>query len=75
MTSGPRASTHRSSARSASGDPAALGALDVALGGELMVAGRAGLQVLSGVPAPGTAEVTYAAAPYGVGYVVARWTW
>ena len=59
----------------ASGDPAALGALDVALGGELMVAGRAGLQVLSGVAAPGTAEVTYAAAPYGVGYVVARWTW
>ena len=47
----------------------------MALGGELMVAGRAGLQVLSGVPAPGTAEVTYAAAPYGVGYVVARWTW
>jgi len=59
----------------ASGDPTALGALDVALGGELMVAGRAGLQVLSGLPAPGTAEVTYAAAPYGVGYVVARWTW
>ncbi len=59
----------------ASGDPAALGALDVALGDELMVAGRAALQVLSGVPAPDTAEVTYAAAPYGVGYVVARWTW
>ena len=58
----------------ASGDPAALGALDVVLGDELMVAGRAGLQVLSGVPAPATAEVTYAAAPYGVGYVVARWT-
>ena len=57
------------------GDRAALGALDVALGGELMVAGRAALQVLSGVPAPRTAEVTYAAAPYGVGYVVARWTW
>ena len=59
----------------AAGDRAALGALDVALGGELMVAGRAALQVLSGVPAPRTAEVTYAAAPYGVGYVVARWTW
>ena len=59
----------------ASGDPAALGALDVALGDELMVAGRAGLQVLSGVPAPARSEVTYAAAPYGVGYVVARWTW
>ena len=57
------------------GDRAALGALDVGLGGELMVAGRAALQVLSGVPAPRTAEVTYAAAPYGVGYVVARWTW
>jgi hypothetical protein len=57
------------------GDRAALGALDVALGGELMVAGRAALQVLSGVPPPRTAEVTYAAAPYGVGYVVARWTW
>jgi len=59
----------------AAGDRAALGALDVALGGELMVAGRAALQVLSGVQPPRTAEVTYAAAPYGVGYVVARWTW
>ena len=58
----------------ATGDPAALAALDTVLGDQLMVAGRAALQVLSGVPAPDAAEVTYAAAPYGVGYVVARWT-
>ena len=59
----------------AAGDPAALAALDTVLGDQLMVAGRAALQVLSGVPAPDAAEVTYAAAPYGVGYVVARWRW
>jgi hypothetical protein len=59
----------------AAGDPATLGALDPGLAHELMVAGRAALQVLSGLPAPVGAGVTYAAAPYGLGYVVARWTW
>ncbi len=57
------------------GDPAALGALDFGLAAELLVAGRAAIQVLCGLPAPASAEVTYAQAPYGVGYVVARWTW
>jgi aromatic ring-opening dioxygenase LigB subunit len=57
------------------GDRAALAALDTGLADELLVAGRAALQVLSGLPGPRAAEVTYAQAPYGVGYVVARWTW
>ena len=56
------------------GDPAALGALDLGLAADLLVAGRAAIQVLSGLPAPVSAAVTYAGAPYGVGYVVARWT-
>ncbi len=57
-----------------SGDPGALAALDVTLADDLLVAGRAAIQVLSGLAAPRSAAVTYAAAPYGVGYVVARWT-
>lgn len=57
----------------AAGDPVALGSLDVALADELQVAGRAALQVLSGLRSPATAAVTHAAAPYGVGYVVALW--
>lgn len=57
----------------AAGDPAALGSLDAGLAEELLVAGRAALQVLSGLAVPSTAEVAYAAAPYGLGYVVALW--
>ncbi|MEP6817132.1 MAG: hypothetical protein ABI873_16450 [Marmoricola sp.] len=57
------------------GDPAALAGLDIALAVELLVAGRAALQVLSGLPSPVSSEVTWAGAPYGLGYVVARWTW
>jgi hypothetical protein len=57
------------------GDPAALADLDVGVAGELLVAGRAALQVLSGLPTPSSSEVTWAGAPYGLGYVVARWAW
>lgn len=59
----------------AEGDPAALAALGVSLAAELLVAGRAALQVLSGLRDPDSSEVTWAGAPYGLGYVVARWTW
>lgn len=57
------------------GDAAALGRLDVALADELLVAGRAALQVLAGLPAPVSSQVSWAGAPYGLGYAVARWTW
>jgi hypothetical protein len=59
----------------ASGDPQGLAALDTDLAGELLVAGRAAWQVLAGaaVPGPWRGEVTYDAAPYGVGYLVASW--
>jgi hypothetical protein len=59
----------------AQGDPDALADLDVVVADELLVAGRAALQVLSGLLAPVSSEVTWAGAPYGLGYVVARWTW
>lgn len=59
----------------ASGDPAALAALDPALGAELLAAGvpvwRALAASLSGTF---EAQIAYAAAPFGVGYVVATWT-
>ena len=58
-----------------SGNPTGLAALDPTLAEDLMVAGRAALQVLAGVQAPSVADVHYAAAPYGVGYVVATWLW
>jgi hypothetical protein len=66
------------SAALAAGDPAALLALDPALGRELAAAGRASWQVLAGAArAGGTARwsgyVTYDEAPYGVGYLVATW--
>jgi hypothetical protein len=57
------------------GDPDALAALDVTLAEELLVAGRAALQVLSGLAVPVSSEVTWAGAPYGLGYVVAQWAW
>ena len=63
------------SAALAAGDTDALAGLDVALAEDLLVQGRAAWQVLAGAAA-GTAwrgEVTYDAAPYGVGYLVATW--
>jgi hypothetical protein len=55
-------------------DTEALAALDPDLAAELGAAGRAPWQVLAAA-APGRwrAELRYAAAPYGVGYVVANW--
>jgi hypothetical protein len=62
----------------ADADAGALLDLDPVLSAELKVAGRAPWQVLAGATrATGHAwrgEVTYDAAPYGVGYLVARWT-
>lgn len=57
------------------GDPAALLALDERLGAELLAAGRAAWQVLAGAAGKVVprAEVSYDAAPYGVGYLVATW--
>ena len=59
----------------AAGDPAGLIALDVVLAGELLVQGRPAWQVLAGAAAGRgwRGEVTYDAAPYGVGYLVATW--
>lgn len=58
------------------GDPTALAALDRHLAAELLVGGRAPLQVLAGAAAPARwqGEVLYADDPYGVSYVVAAWT-
>ncbi|MFN2540519.1 MAG: hypothetical protein ABR549_20500 [Mycobacteriales bacterium] len=48
--------------------------LDVALGRELLVGGLdAWCTVAASVPGRFTADVRYAGAPYGVGYVVATW--
>jgi hypothetical protein len=61
----------------ASGDVAALTALDPVLAAELRCAGRAAWQVLAGASGdavPSRRRVHYAAAPLGVGYVVASWT-
>jgi hypothetical protein len=60
-------------------DPATLLDIDPTLADELLVAGRVSWQVLAGaararVDTPGlTGHVAYAAAPYGVSYVVATW--
>ncbi len=56
-------------------DPDALLALDPALSAELRVAGRAAWQVLAGATGgrPWRGTLSYAAAPYGVGYLVAAW--
>lgn len=60
-----------------SANTAALLALDPALSEQLLVAGRAPWQVLAGaVEAAGgdwRGQLSYNAAPYGVGYVVAVW--
>ena len=61
----------------AAGDASALLALDAALAHELLVAGRAAWQVLAAAAAGDhtgwRARVTYDAAPFGVGYLVATW--
>ena len=55
------------------GDPGALAALDADLGAQLWVAGLPAWNAVSGLPGPWRADVLYADAPYGVGYVVATW--
>ena len=57
------------------GDPAGLLAIDPVLAADLQAAGRAAWQVLAGASEDVVfdAEVTYDAAPYGVGYMVAVW--
>lgn len=61
----------------AGADPAALGALDVELSAGLKATGRAPWQVLAGAVraagGPWRGELAYAAAPYGVTYLVASW--
>jgi hypothetical protein len=57
------------------GDPTGLLALDVDEPAQLWVAGRPAWQVRAGAALGGRwdAQVTYAAQPYGVHYVVATW--
>lgn len=75
----PRAEPYdRAVARALAGaDPAALAALDAELSAGLKATGRAPWQVLAGaVRAAGDSwrgELAYAAAPYGVTYLVASW--
>ena len=59
----------------ADGNPAALAAIDPALAGDLLAAGRAPWQVVAGAAGDRAwrGAVTYDAAPYGVGYLVAGW--
>lgn len=58
----------------ASGDDAALRALDPALCADLWLTGWAALQVLARcLPQPGSARVVWSDDPYGVLYVLARW--
>jgi hypothetical protein len=58
----------------AAGDEAALAALDPELARDLLVGGRAALQVLAGAGPLGPAQVHAALDPYGVRYVVASWS-
>ncbi len=58
-------------------DTGALAGLDPVLAERLMVTGRVPWQVLAGMvspQAPLTGALTYAEAPYGVTYLVVRWT-
>ncbi|NLT53329.1 MAG: hypothetical protein GXX79_01920 [Actinomycetales bacterium] len=59
------------------GDAAALARLDASLAAELLAAGRPAWQVLAGAARlqapPDRCEVRHAAAPFGVGYLVATW--
>lgn len=59
----------------ASGDTAALAALDHGLGAELLVNGMPGFHWLGGLPGPATTALDWSGAPYGVGWFVATWTW
>lgn len=65
----------------AGGDLAGLRALDAEQGGQLGSTAAASFPVAAallsegGGAAPARAEVTYDAAPYGVGYLVATWSW
>ena len=60
----------------AQADHAVLAALDPALATDLQAAGRAPWQLLAGALEPSglTGDLTYHAAPYGVGYFVATFT-
>ncbi|MEU6738419.1 class III extradiol dioxygenase subunit B-like domain-containing protein [Streptosporangium sandarakinum] len=58
----------------ARGAAAELAALDPDEAAGLQVAGRAALQVLAGAGGALNGELLHHAAPYGVGYFVARWT-
>lgn len=60
----------------ATGDPRTLATLDPDLATDLLVGGRAALQVLAGAAEPTSwdGQVLYADDPYGVRYVVAVWT-
>lgn len=57
----------------AAAEPAGVEALDEALAGELWVGGLPAWRAVAALPGPWTGTVTYAQAPYGVGYVVATW--
>jgi hypothetical protein len=58
----------------ASGDPAALGALDSSLGRELLAAGAPVWGAVAGLlTGRYDAEILFDGAPYGVGYLVATW--
>jgi hypothetical protein len=57
----------------AAGDPEGLLALDEQLAAALWVQGLPALRAAAGLAGPWQAEVLYAGAPFGVGYVVATW--
>jgi hypothetical protein len=58
----------------AAGSPEGLLSLDEALAAELWVQGLPALRAVAGLGGSWHADVTYAAAPHGVGYVVGTWT-
>jgi hypothetical protein len=55
------------------GDADALLALDEDLAAQLWVQGLPALRAAARLPGPWRGEVTYAQAPFGVGYVVGTW--
>lgn len=57
------------------GDAAALAGLDEDLGAQLLAAGVPWFRWLGNLGKPVRTELSYAAAPYGVGYFVALWEW
>jgi hypothetical protein len=58
----------------AAGDAAALGAIDPGFAHDLLVGGRAALQVLAGAGPLGPGQMRATLDPYGVRYVVASWS-